>query len=196
VLTRIDLSPTAFLLDDPAFLEPVEADALLSRLLQEIAWEQGHVVLFGKSIPEPRLTAWFGPFDYAYSGRRLRAAPFPQSIATLAEQIERASGERFNSVLLNRYRNGRDSVGYHADDEPELGDQPLVASVSLGVTRRFVLRPKRGPGSSRSFDLGHGQLLVMAGSCQRDFVHALPKQPRVDGERVNLTFRRLIQSTR
>lgn len=195
MLTRIELSPTAFLLDDPTFLEPADADALLVRLLREIPWEQGHVVLFGKSIPEPRLTAWFGPFDYAYSGRRLRRAPLPEPIAALCERVERASGERFNSVLLNRYRNGRDSVGYHADDEPELGEQPVVASVSLGVRRRFVLRPKRGSGGSRSFELGHGHLLVMAGRCQRDFVHALPKQPKIDGERVNLTFRRVLRSS-
>jgi alkylated DNA repair dioxygenase AlkB len=195
VLTRIDLSAHSFLLDDPSFLEPEDADELLARLRAEIAWAQGHVVLFGKSIPEPRLTAWYGPFDYAYSGRRLNAAPFLDPIAELCERIERASGERFNSVLLNRYRDGKDSVGYHSDDEPELGIDPVVASVSLGVARRFVLRPKRGSAAARSFELGHGHLLLMAGRCQAEYRHALPKQPRVGGERINLTFRRMLRSS-
>jgi alkylated DNA repair dioxygenase AlkB len=195
VLTRIELADGAFLLDDPEFLEPGAADRLLERLRSEIEWTQGHVVLFGKRIAEPRLTAWFGAYDYAYSGRRLSASPMPEPIAQLAERIERATSERFNSVLVNRYRDGQDSVGYHADDEPELGLNPVVASVSLGVARRFVLRPKRpSAGEPRSLELGHGRLLVMGGSFQHRYRHALPKQPRVSGERINLTFRRLLRA--
>lgn len=195
MLTRtIELSGGGWLLDRPEFLDRAEADALFSWMLEQIPWQQGHVRLFGRSIPEPRLTAWFSDCDYTYSGRTLPRAELPALLAALRDRVAEVAGTPLDSVLLNRYRDGNDSVGFHADDEPELGENPCVASLSLGATRRFVLAPKRQRSAPRvELRLGHGELLVMGGSCQHHYRHALPKQPSVAGERINLTFRRMLR---
>ena len=159
-------------------------------------WTQGSVTLFGREIPEPRLTAWFGDADYTYSGRTVHAAPWTEALASLRDRAGRAAGAPFNAVLLNLYRSGADSMGMHADDEPELGPNPVIASVSLGVPRRFVLEPKKKGlrrDGRREFELWHGSLLVMSGDCQHRYRHGVPKQPRVEGERINLTFRRIVE---
>jgi len=194
-MQRHDLGGGAFVDFDPAWLPADDADDCFRTLLETIAWEQGTIVLFGREIPEPRLTAWIGDRDYTYSGRTVKARPWPELLDRLRARLETATGGRFNSVLLNRYRSGRDSMGYHSDAEPELGVNPLIASVSLGAPRRFVLRSKRGPESARPFELslGHGSLLVMGGTCQHAFRHAVPKERGASGERINLTFRRVIR---
>jgi alkylated DNA repair dioxygenase AlkB len=193
---RFELARGGFVLLDPAFVPSAAADRLLARLQTEIDWQQGFVRLFGRQIPEPRLTAWYSDFDYAYSGRLLAAAAWPALVSDIHERVAQATGERFNSVLLNRYRDGLDGVGFHSDDEPELGENPTVASLSFGERRRFVLRPKRaGDGEPLSVELGHGALLVMAGSCQHHYRHSIPKQRRAAGERINLTFRRMLVSS-
>ncbi len=193
---RIELRHGAYLLHAPEFLPSERADSVLAALRDEIAWTRGEIVLFGKSIPEPRLTAWFSPHAYRYSGRFLPSAPFPPLIAELCAEIERATGAWFNSVLLNRYRDGSDSMGYHADAEPELGENPIVASLSLGATRRFVVRAKqKSDRETLTLELGHGSLLSMGGSFQHHYRHAVPKQPAVKGERINLTFRRMLRSS-
>jgi alkylated DNA repair dioxygenase AlkB len=192
-MQRFELGAGAFVDFEPRFFEEREADRYLAELLARVSWEQGKIVLFGREILEPRLTAWIGDLDYTYSGRTLRARPWPPILGELRAKVESAAEQSFNSVFLNRYRSGRDSMGYHSDAEPELGENPVIASLSFGASRRFVLKPKRQAKSGRAFELslGHGSLLVMGGSCQHTFRHAVPKQLAVGDERLNLTFRRI-----
>ena len=167
-----------------------EADAMQAALIDEMPWSQHRVRLFGKELPAPRLSAWIGDPGAAYTYSRVRHEPQPwtPTLTRLRERLQAATGAPFNSVLANRYRNGRDSMGWHADDEPELGERPLIASVSLGAPRVFQLKP-RGGGRTQSLLLTHGSLLLMGGETQRLYVHALPKTARPVGERINLTFR-------
>jgi alkylated DNA repair dioxygenase AlkB len=197
-MQRIELRHGARVLYAPGFVPRAEAERVFTKLLGEIAWEQGAVKFFGKLVHEPRLSAWIGDHDYTYSGRTVTRSAWTPLLLDLKERVERAAGAGFNAVLVNRYRSGRDSMGLHADDEPELGENPIVASLSFGASRRFVLEPKRGarsnPEERWSFELGDGDLLVMAGTCQHFYRHGVPKQPRVTGERINLTFRRVLES--
>ncbi len=191
------LLPQADLLFDPAFLRPAEAQAFLALLTAEVAWEQRAIRIFGQEIPQPRLTAWYGDpaARYAYSGLSWEPRPWTAALRDLRQRTEAATGARFNSVLLNCYRDGRDSMGWHSDDEPELGPAPAIASLSLGATRRFRLRPRRGrPGAGPghppfALDLPAGSLLLMRGPTQQHWQHALPKTARPVGPRINLTFR-------
>ena len=151
-------------------------------------------MLFGRRILQPRLIAWAGDLGYRYSGQTLEPRAFTPAAATLLARVTARAGAPFNHVLVNRYRSGDDSMGLHADDEPELGRDPLVATVSLGVARRFVVRPRKKSDPRRcELSLGHGALLVMGGSCQRHYVHGVPRQPGLAGERISLTFRRLLR---
>ncbi|MGH9064036.1 MAG: alpha-ketoglutarate-dependent dioxygenase AlkB family protein [Acidimicrobiales bacterium] len=172
------------------FLSPARADRLLSALGQDLRWRQEDARLFGRGIPLPRLTAWYGDVGYQYSGVTHPPAPWPPSL----DELRRLVAEVVplpNSALANLYRSGRDSVSWHADDEPELGRQPVIASVSLGAPRRFVLR--HGPTRDRvELDLPHGSLLVMAGDCQHRWQHAVPKTSRPVGPRINVTFRQMV----
>ena len=156
------------------------------------AWEQKSVTIYGKSIPQPRLIAWYGDpgTSYTYSGLRVDPNPWFPALASLKAEVERATGATFNSVLLNLYRNGSDSVAWHADDEPELGSNPTIASVSLGATRKFQLKHNLTK-QVFSVDLTSGSLLVMSGSTQESYKHAVLKTTRPVGERINLTFRRI-----
>ena len=194
VLPRLDLGDGAWIAYEP-WLEPGEADRLLTVLRDELAWEQREIVLFGRPILQPRLIAWAGALGYRYSGQTLEPrAPTP-ALAALTARVNAHTGVTFNHVLANRYRDGSDSIGLHADDEPELGPDPPVATLSLGATRRFVVKPRRAQrGESRSLDVHHGGLLVMGGTCQRHYVHGVPRQPGVAGERISLTFRRLLRA--
>jgi len=185
--------PAADLAFDPHFLSPTLAQALLEDLTDAVPWEQRHIQLFGKSLPQPRLTAWYGDpgAAYTYSGLHWAPRPWRQQLDTLRRRVEAATGQRFNSVLLNLYRDGRDSMGWHADDEPELGPAPTIASLSLGATRRFRLRPRPGGPAAEAFglDLPSGSLLLMRPPTQAHWQHALPKTSRPVGPRLNLTFR-------
>ena len=186
------LLPQADLLFDPAFLPGAEADALLAGLTAEVAWEQRAIRMFGQQLPQPRLTAWYGDpaARYTYSGLTWEPRPWTPALHALRQRLEAATRTRFNSVLLNRYRDGRDSMGWHSDDEPELGPAPAIASLSLGATRRFRLRPRAGLAHAPfGLDLPHGSLLLMRGPTQHHWQHALPKTARPVGERLNLTFR-------
>ena len=149
-------------------------------------------MLFGKRIVQPRLVAWAGELPYRYSGQTLPPRPFPEAVRRVVELVNARTGVRFNHVLLNRYRDGNDGMGMHADDEPELGDGPTVASVSLGAPRRFVLAARRG-GGRFEYVLGHGSLLVMRPPCQARCRHGIPKDPRAAGARVSLTFRQVLR---
>ncbi|HEX8507753.1 MAG TPA: alpha-ketoglutarate-dependent dioxygenase AlkB [Hymenobacter sp.] len=186
------LLPGADLRFDPAFLAPTEADVLLTQFTAEVAWEQRAIRLFGQEVPQPRLTAWYGDpaARYTYSGLAWEPRPWTPALHHLRQRVETHSGARFNSVLLNLYRDGRDSMGWHADDEPELGVAPAIASVSLGAARRFRLRARPGLAHPPlALDLPNGSLLLMAGLTQLHWQHALPKTARPVGPRLNLTFR-------
>lgn len=159
-----------------------------AELLTGVAWRQNTLHLYGKSHLEPRLTAWYGP-EYRYSSIRWCAQPFTPQLETLRAELERLTRFPFNAVLINRYRNGRDAMGWHRDNEHEI-DQTLIASVSFGATRDFLIR-RKGEKKTTSIGLIHGSLLLMH-CLQSDYEHALPKRLRVHDERVNLTFRRII----
>lgn len=174
-----------------AWLPQSDADALLHDLQQGVPWEVHRIRMFGRWVDSPRLSCWIGDpqAHYRYSGTDFVPHPWPAALLPLRERLQQRCGARFNSVLANRYRDGRDSMGWHSDDEPELGTQPLIASLSLGAARRFLLRRRDDRAQVTEFVLGHGDLLVMAGDTQRHYQHALPKTARPMGERINLTFR-------
>jgi alkylated DNA repair dioxygenase AlkB len=165
------------------------------QLRQSICWQQDRIKLYGQDMPIPRLNAWYGDegMDYSYSGIQLKARPWSESLLALKNQLESALNVTFNSVLANYYRDGKDSVSWHADDEAELGSQPLIASLSFGETRRFSLRHKTDHSLAvQHIDLEGGSLLVMAGVTQRYWHHQLPKTRYSIAGRINLTFRSII----
>jgi alkylated DNA repair dioxygenase AlkB len=178
---------------DSHFLDRGSADAAFRLLLPGTAWAQESLTIYGRRIPFPRLTAWYGDPGavYTYSGIRNEPHRWTPPLRELRDRLERRLGVRFNSVLLNQYRHGEESMGWHADDEPELGDAPLIASLSLGAVREFQLK-HRGAGRRIALALGHGSLLLMSGETQRSWLHRLPKAPLVPGIRLNLTFRLII----
>ena len=199
ILPRINLAD-ADIRFEPHWLAPAEADALLALLRDTIAWERHRIVLFGQTMDAPRLSCWIGDADsvYSYSRTRYLPRPWPDALLALRQRLFEQSGADFNGVLANLYRDGNDSMGWHADDEPELGSRPVIASVSLGATRRFVLRRrdvtagKPDPADRLAIELGHGSLLWMEGDTQLGYRHALPKTARAVGMRINLTFRKLV----
>lgn len=179
----------------PDWLPPAEAHALQAELLETVPWEVHRIRLFGREVASPRLSSWIGDpgASYVYSRTRFEPHPWPPALAALRARIEQACGARFDSALANLYRSGRDSMGWHSDDEPELGPAPVIASLSLGAERRFVFRRKspRGP-TALDLHLPSGSLLRMAGDTQRLYQHALPRMARVHAPRINLTFRRVL----
>lgn len=177
-----------------AFLSPAEADASLAALLREVPWKQSEIRLYGRMVREPRLGCWMGDSGavYRYSGTVFRPEPWIAPVRELKHAVEAATGHAFNSVLLNLYRDGRDAMGWHSDDEPELGPEPVIASVSLGGVRRFLLRERRAGARSLGLALVHGSLLVMAGDLQQRYRHAVPRTAKPVAARVNLTFRRIL----
>ena len=172
---------------------PGEQERLTQALRREIAWEQHRITLYGRTMPVPRLSAWHGDPGavYRYSGVRLSPRPWTPLLTAIREVAQELAGAPFNSVLLNLYRQGGDSVGWHSDDEPELGPEPVIASVSLGAPRRFELEHKRSR-RREALELPPGSILVMAGATQHRWRHRLPKTRAPVGPRVNLTFRRIL----
>ena len=184
---------------DASAIEPARAAALFDVLRAEIPWQQQRISLFGRTVDTPRLTCWIGDADavYTYSRTRFVPQPWTATLAALRAELQGLTGGTFNSVLANLYRDGRDSVAWHSDDEPELGSQPLIASLSFGAARRFRLRHRHlAHAPTFSIDLASGSLLVMAGETQRNYRHELPKTTRPVGERINLTFRRIVVGER
>jgi alkylated DNA repair dioxygenase AlkB len=175
-------------------LPPGEADERFVALRSGIDWRQEDILIFGERRRVPRLVAWHGDpgTTYTYSGTAHEPLPWTADLQSMRAMVEALTGHRYNSVLLNLYRDGRDGMGWHADDEAELGRDPVIASVSLGATRRFCLRHRRHKDMKLDLLLPHGSLLCMGGSTQHHWVHALPKTRRPVGERINLTFRRLV----
>lgn len=168
-----------------------EPDAVFAALQNEISWEQHELRIHGRTIPTPRLTAWMGDAAYTYSGLVNEPQPWAPGVAALRDRLTGELGVALNSCLANLYRDGSDSMGYHSDDEPELGPRAVIASVSLGARRRFALR-HRVSGQRWTWELGEGDLLVMSAESQTDYAHAVPKTARPVGARMNLTFRRLL----
>lgn len=179
---------------EPQWAPPEAASQLIGCLIENVTWQRRTIQLFGRSVVQPRLIAWAGPIPYRYSGQTLEPKPIPNFLEALFRSLETHTLVRFNHVLMNRYRDGDDCMGWHSDDEPELGSDPPIASLSLGVTRRFLVKPKaplRGP--SHRWYLENGSLLFMGGATQHQFRHGVPRQRTVRGERVNLTFRRILR---
>ena len=173
------------------YFETTDADRYFEELLAEVNWSQEEVFLYGKIHPIPRLTAWYGdPFHtYTYSGIEMRPEAWTPLLAEIRDRTAEVAEATFNSLLLNLYRTGLDHVAWHADDEPELGSNPVIGSVSLGATRRFHLRPKTKSAETVLIDLRHGDVLVMSGPTQQCWLHQLPKTQKPIGARINLTFR-------
>jgi alkylated DNA repair dioxygenase AlkB len=175
----------------PAAFTPDEASRLFEALRAGVHWCQEEILIFGQRRLVPRQVAWHGDAgaSYTYSGTDHQPAPWTPELEYIRRRVHELSGAAFNAVLLNLYRDGRDGMGWHADDEPELGRNPQIGSVSLGATRRFCLRHRRRKDLRVDLDLQHGSLLLMGGATQHHWVHALPKTQRAVGERINLTFR-------
>jgi alkylated DNA repair dioxygenase AlkB len=167
---------------------PLSNADVLARLVAETPWRADSIVVYGKRWLQPRLSAWYGEAGYTYSGLTLQPLPLTPLLEQLRSAVEAATGQRYNSVLLNYYRDGADSMGMHADDEAELGPRPVIASLSFGATRTFVLRHKAGKRTVK-LDLTDGSLLLMAGSLQHNWLHGINKTARPTGPRLNLTFR-------
>ncbi len=192
---RIELYGGAWVQVHCGWLEPLDATELAAALVARLPWEQRHIVLFGKRILQPRLIAWAGELPYRYSGQTLEPRPWPEAVQRVLASVNAVARVPFNHVLINRYRDGRDSMGYHADAEPELGPDPVVATLSLGATRRFLLRryTKRSGEAPLALALEHGSLLIMGGTCQRHYRHAIPRASDEQvQQRISLTFRRLL----
>ncbi len=174
------------------------SDEWFKALGEQIDWQQHRLTLFGRTMNAPRLSAWYGEPDahYAYSNIKLQPKAWLTPLLEIKQIVEASSGEKFNSVLANLYRSGKDSMGWHADDEVELGDQPVIASVSLGAQRHMRWRHKQRAFAPQSTDLPNGSLLLMRGETQRYWQHCVPKiagydSARNSSERINLTYRRV-----
>ena len=175
----------------PHLFSPEDRETFFTQLKENVNWQQEEIKLYGKSIPLPRLTAWFGDEGktYTYSGITVEPEPWTPILSKIKNRIEEVSDVTFNSVLLNYYRNERDSVSWHSDDEPELGKNPIIGSVSFGDVRTFQLKHKTNKSLTISRDLPDGSYLEMAGSTQHHWLHQIPKRTRKIGLRINLTFR-------
>lgn len=158
-----------------------------------IAWKQDSINLYGKTMPLPRLTAWYGDSgkSYTYAGIRSEPNEWNKGLLYLKQETERLADTEFNGVLLNWYRDGEDYLNWHADDEKELGRNPIIGSVNFGETRDFLLRRNIDASQKISLPLKHGTLLIMRGELQHHWQHSVPKRKRVSGSRFNLTFRRI-----
>lgn len=180
----------------PHFLTREEAVEVMDRIMLETPWRDDFITLFGTTHPVPRRTALFGDSRATYTYSRIRMDPLPWTplLSHLKSHIELVAGHTFNVVLINLYRDGRDSNGWHADDEPELGDEPVIASLSLGTTRDMLFR-RRDKSHRLTIPLTSGSLLVMHGDAQRDWLHCIPKRSAVFEPRINLTFRTIVRNT-
>jgi alkylated DNA repair dioxygenase AlkB len=174
-----------------AFYAKAKSQQLMSQLLATVPWQQETLNFGGRQVLIPRLQAWYGDVaaNYGYSGLRLTPLPWTPALLDIKTAIEKRFDVRFNSVLLNYYRNGQDSVAWHSDNEPALGPDPLIASLSLGAERRFELKHRDGKTPKINIELADGSLLLMGSGLQRHWSHQLPKQAWITQPRLNLTFR-------
>ena len=181
----------------PQLFSAEESALFLDELKQEVDWKSERITMFGRSLPVPRLTAWFGDpgMRYSYSGIAVESVAWTPALLRIKARIEEVSSSTFNSVLLNYYRDGTDSVSWHSDDEPELGRDPVIGSVSFGSERPFQLRHKTihtAVPNRLTLHLPNGSYLEMGAGVQRNWTHQLPKRARLTEERINLTFRTIL----
>lgn len=190
----LDLADGGWLSLVDGWLHSEEESCLQRSLLQDAPWKQESIKLFGKPVAQPRLTFAFADpgVSYRYSGLVIAPLPWTPMLLDIKQRVEREAKHSFNYVLANLYRDGADSMGFHADDEAELGKNPVIASVSLGGSRRFVLKHKRLSLPSVSLELTGGSLLVMAGTTQHHWLHGVPKTRRPVAPRINLTFHQIV----
>ena len=178
------------------FFQVENSDRLLDSLIKQIQWKQNTIRFYGKESPVPRLEAWYGDpgMSYSYSGIRMDPLPWTKDLLEIKKIIETVSMTTFNSVLINFYRDGKDRVAWHSDDEKELGEKPIIGSVSFGAERKFKLRHKkyRENGLRSEIMLKHGSFLLMSGSTQSHWAHEIPRTAKPLGPRVNLTYRKII----
>ena len=178
----------------PDFFSLEEADQLFKVLQEGLAWQQEPIWMFGKQILQPRLTALYGDpkVRYGYSGIAMEALPFTEVLEKIKVRLQEFTNQEFTHVLCNFYRDGQDSMGWHRDNEPVLGRNPTIASLTFGATRSFQLRPYGKKEPKLSLELSHGSLLLMGGESQHFWEHQLPKTKKVLAPRINLTFRKLM----
>ncbi len=195
MLRRRNLHGASWLDLDPCFLSTDAAARMQQELTEQIPWEQKPIRVFGREVMQPRLVSWAGDVPYRYSGQTLPVRELPPVLAKLNQRMRELTGVPFNHVLLNRYRDGKDYMASHADNEPELGYCPVIAALSLGAQRGFRLTPRFTQDKSLrrrlrvNVPLSHGSLMVMGGRMQHTWRHEVPKAMKVKGERINLTFR-------
>ena len=183
--------PDAEIVYYPHFFHQKEADIIFEQLANEIPWQQDDIRVFGKIHPQPRLTALFGNegITYSYSNIKMQPHPWNPLLQKIKSHVESVSNTNFTTVLLNQYRDGKDSNGWHADDEKELGVNPIIASVSFGAERTFQLKHNSDETQKKNIILEHGSLLIMRGTTQHFWKHQIPKTSKAVGSRINLTFR-------
>lgn len=183
--------PDASIIYYPNFFSVAEADSLFSTLEKEIPWQQDDIKVFGKIYPQPRLTALFGTKEkaYTYSNMTMYPHDWSQILLQIKEKIEKVSDSIFTTVLLNYYRDGKDSNGWHTDNEKELGTNPIIASISFGSERVFQMKHNHLKDQKLNINLEHGSLLLMKGTTQHFWKHQIPKTTKPIGARINLTFR-------
>lgn len=186
------MKPQVFELD---LFESEEDKKYLFDMCKMLDWKAQSIKIQGKEIPVPRLIAWYGDVNYKYSGIMHTTQKMPDFLEYVKQVLQKLCTEKlqtsvkFNSVLLNLYRNGVDSIGFHADNERELDEEPVIASVSLGATRKFIFKNKENPKIKEEYALTNGHCLVMFGDTQKVWLHGIPKEPEIQEERINLTFR-------
>lgn len=183
--------PDAEIIYYPSFFDVVESETIFRELLATIPWQQDEIKVYGKVHPQPRLTALFGNGGKPYSYSNITMQPHPWNILLqkIKFKIEEAAGASFSTVLLNLYRDGKDSNGWHADDEKELGQDPIIASVSFGAERHFHLKHRSRKELKQKILLENGSLLLMKGPTQHHWLHQIPKTMKPIEPRINLTFR-------
>lgn len=181
----------------PDFFTPQEANQLFQELFQTISWKQEPIRIMGREIMQPRLTAWYGDpgTEYTYSGITMTPLPWVNALLVIKARVEEGSGQKFNSALLNLYRHGEDSMGWHSDNERSLGRNPVIASVSFGATRKFKLKHREHADYKLDLHLNSGSLVIMAGETQHRWYHSIPKEKKVELPRINITFRKIFSES-
>jgi len=180
------------------FIKKSIANAYFKLFMEQFDWQQHNIKIFGKTLPQPRLTALYAEDEvsYTYSNLTLFPKNFTPELREVKNELKQYTPVHFTHCLANLYRDGMDSMGLHADAEKELGKDPVIASVSLGATRKFILKHKQDKAQKHEITLEHGSLLLMQGSTQHFWKHELPKTKLVTGPRINLTFRKIISSVK
>ena len=183
--------PDAEIIYYPDFYDRPKADLIYTELEKDILWQQDDIRIFGKTHPQPRLTALYGNegLSYSYSNIKMEPHPWNLLLQKIKLEVEKVAETTFSTVLLNYYRNEKDSNGWHADNEKELGLNPIIASVSFGAERVFQLKHNSDTEQKKSIVLQHGSLLLMKGTTQHFWKHQIPKTAKPIGPRINLTFR-------